>query len=255
MIRLVFAMLSVALLASCRPVPPDQDNPQTLTREAMLARKAAAQQRFPLKASGGPYTGLAAELSAQGLVDVQAMDPVILVDLAYASANNFLDTALYGTMQTAFLQLEAAAMLSLAQDELSRRKPDYRLLVYDAARPRRVQQKMWQRVSGTPMAPYVANPDAGSLHNYGAAVDLTLADSSGTPLDMGTPFDFFGPLAEPRHEARFLASGALSQAQYNNRRLLREVMQYAGFQPIANEWWHFNAFSLRHAQKNYPIIE
>jgi D-alanyl-D-alanine dipeptidase len=234
---------------------PAPTSPDALTRQAILERKKAALERFRRIPVHGADSGLAADMQRRGLVNVQEMDPHIQVQLAYATAENFLDTPIYGALNQAYLLLEAAAMLSMAQDELSRRKPGYRLLVYDAARPVHVQRAMWSKVQGTPQARYVANPDRGSLHNYGAAVDLSIADANGQPLDMGTPFDHFGDLAQPRYEERFRRSGQLSKAQLANRNLLRDVMHYGGFSGIPNEWWHFNAFSIKHVRENYTAIE
>jgi len=101
----------------------------------------------------------------------------------------------------------------------------------------------------------VANPKAGSIHNYGCAVDITISDMSGTRLDMGTPLDFFGELAQPRYEEKFLKEGKLTEEQVANRRLLRKVMYAAGFQGIKNEWWHFEAFDKKHIRKTYSIVE
>ena len=98
---------------------------------------------------------------------------------------------------------------------------------------------------------YVANPQEGSIHNYGAAVDLTIADTTGRPIDMGTEFDYFGVLAYPTKEEDMLAQGKLTSKQIANRQLLREVMTQAGFSPITTEWWHFNAFSRREADRRY----
>ena len=71
---------------------------------------------------------------------------------------------------------------------------------------------------------------------------------------MGTPFDFFGDLAQPRYEAKYLESGELTLAQVENRRLLRTVMNHAGFTGILNEWWHFNAFPKEEIRERYEIV-
>jgi D-alanyl-D-alanine dipeptidase len=226
--------------------------------EAILERKKANFEHFGSlggasdTAQMGPVER---QMRAAGLIRVRDLDPRIRVELAYATPDNFLDSAVYGELRSAYLRLEAVAMLSLAQDALEQRKPGYRLLVYDAARPRSVQESMWALVQGTPEQRYVADPAVGSLHGYGAAVDLTLADSTGRALDMGTPFDHFGPLAQPRYEARYRRQGQLSTEQIENRRLLREVMQSAGFQGIPSEWWHFNAFGLEEVKRHFALIE
>ena len=191
----------------------------------------------------------------QGLIDIHSLAPDILVELKYSSTDNFLGRDTYGPLETCYLQKEAANKLRIAQGLLKRSNPDLTLLVYDGARPRSVQRKMWAIVGGTKQQDYVANPDRGSVHNYGCAVDLTIADSDGKPLDMGTPFDYFGELAQPKFESRFLESGKLSRHQVENRELLRNVMIEAGFKMISNEWWHFNALPVKEARAKYGIVE
>jgi D-alanyl-D-alanine dipeptidase len=102
---------------------------------------------------------------------------------------------------------------------------------------------------------YVSNPANGSLHNFGAAVDVTIRDIHGFELDMGTPYDYFGELAYPREEERMLEEGKLTHIQLLNRQLLRDVMEKGGFQGITTEWWHFNSCYRREAYERYRIIE
>ena len=194
-------------------------------------------------------------MTEAGLVDIQAVCPGIRVDLKYSTTDNFVHQDVYGDLDQCFLQKEAAAKLAEAQKRLSELQPGWRLLVYDGARPRRVQARFFAIVKGTAQQQYVADPALGSIHNYGAAVDLTIIDANGNALDMGTPFDFFGELAQPKLEERFLAQGRLTEAQIRNRRLLRRVMTEAGFRPISNEWWHFDAFPANEVRKRYKIIE
>ncbi len=189
-----------------------------------------------------------------GLVDVQAVDPTIRVDLKYATTDNFTGINVYGDLKKAFLRPEAAKRLALAQKNLKQLYPAYCLLVYDAARPRSVQVRFWAIVKGTDQQQYVADPAQGSIHNYGCAVDLTILNASGKPLDMGTPFDYFGDLAQPALEAKFLKEGKLTNLQVSNRKILREVMGQAGFKVLPNEWWHFNAFPPEVVRKKYRII-
>lgn len=194
-------------------------------------------------------------LEKRGLLNVQILESTIQVELKYASKDNFLGRDVYGDLKACYLQAQPAKMLARAQKILQKTKPQFSLRLYDCLRPRQVQYKMWDVVKGTPLEGYVANPIRGSIHNYGAAVDLTVVDSRGIPLDMGTPFDFFGDLAQPRHEGFFLRKGKLSRTQLDNRLLLRRVMQEVGFLMIQNEWWHFNAFSLGEVKKKYQIVE
>ncbi|MEY4384016.1 MAG: D-Ala-D-Ala dipeptidase, partial [Bacteroidota bacterium] len=102
---------------------------------------------------------------------------------------------------------------------------------------------------------YVADPRIHSIHNYGSAIDLTLSDEQQVPLDMGTPFDFFGEMAYPKMEQALLRSCRLSQAAYQNRLKLRNAMKAGGFMPIEYEWWHFNAFSRSEAKEKYKVVD
>jgi D-alanyl-D-alanine dipeptidase len=195
-------------------------------------------------------------LIRQGLSDVQMLDPSIRVDLKYAKAQNFMGTNVYDDLTRAYLRPTAAHKLADASALLQERHPNLRLLVLDAVRPRFVQYKMWKIVADTPMRPYVANPHRGSMHNYGAAVDVTLYDiESEVALDMGTPVDYFGPLAQPNLERKFLEEGKLSAEQVENRLILRRAMLDAGWNMLAIEWWHFDAFPKAHTRRTYSIIE
>jgi len=209
-----------------------------------------------LPRNGHPATGDSAAICiAAGLANVRALDTAILVDLKYSSADNFLGKDLYGDQCDCCLQPAAAEKLAAAQQRLSNLRPGFRLLVYDCARPRSVQKAMFDLVKNTPRQRYVAHPSKGSMHNYGCAVDLTIAGADGVPIDMGTPFDSFDSLAQPRYEERFLREGRLTRQQVGNRRLLRTVMKEAGFAGELLEWWHFNAFPKQHVRETYRAIE
>lgn len=190
------------------------------------------------------------------LCDIQQTDSLIRVDLKYSTTDNFLRTDIYGDLQKAYLQPEVARKLSEARRLLQKIRPELTLLVYDAGRPSRFQRIIWDslRVPRAEKGKYACSPLKGSAHNYGAAVDVTLADSNGKPLDMGCSFDFFGPLAYPYMEEHFVKTGALTPKQAENRRLLRLVMKKAGFSSIPTEWWHFNACSRDVAAARYPRI-
>ncbi len=214
------------------------------------------QQEAPLT-NPTAVGSLEQSLIDKGLMNVQAADSTIRVDLRYSTTNNFVGVDVYGDLENAYLQTEPARRLAQANAYLKEREPGYTLYIFDAVRPRRVQQILWDTLD-YPLADkpkYVANPQEGSIHNYGAAVDLTIADATGQPIDMGTDFDYFGVLAYPTKEDDMLAQGKLTSEQVANRRLLRDVMTRAGFSPITTEWWHFNAFSRREADRRYGIVE
>ena len=134
--------------------------------------------------------------------------------------------------------------------------PGYRLLVKDAARPMSVQRRMFKAVKGTPKANYVANPArGGGLHNYGVAVDVTIADENGNELDMGTPVDHLGVEANIDRELHLVKTGVISENARQNRLLLRKVMKNAGFSTIRTEWWHFDLVSKARAKQLYKLLD
>ncbi len=200
---------------------------------------------------------LAERMADAGMVDVQTLEPSLVVDLKYASEDNFMGKNLYNGLQQAFLQPEVAGMLARAQELLHQHDASFSLVVYDAARPRSVQQQMFDAldVPFSEKIKFLANPANGSVHNFGAAVDVSILGSNGNPVDMGTPYDYMGELAYPVLEDELRASGKLTQQQVVNRRLLRQVMRQAGFRSIRTEWWHFNALSRQQARQRYPILE
>lgn len=200
-------------------------------------------------------SGLEKSMLAQGMVDVHAMDPTLVVDLRYATTNNFTKTVLYDSLEIVYLHPLAAKKLVKAHTLLKELYPHYRLLIFDLARPLVVQKKMYKVVQNTPYAAYVANPSRTGLHNYGMAVDLSICDVNGKELDMGTHFDFFGSAAGTNKEEELITRGVLTRKQVDNRKLLRQVMVEAGFQVIRGEWWHFNAVSLNTAKSSYQVLE
>jgi D-alanyl-D-alanine dipeptidase len=166
------------------------------------------------------------------LVDVQSLDPTIVVDLRYATANNFTGAPLPGYQANrAYLRREAAAALSSVQRDL--RPRGLALKIFDAYRPVRATLAMvdWtERVHRADLLKdgYIASR---SRHNLGLAIDLTLIDLvTGQELEMGTSFDTFSAAA---HTAN--ASG-LSAV---NRQRLKAAMEAEGFQNYDQEWWHY----------------
>ncbi len=162
------------------------------------------------------------------------------VDLRYASAGNFVGRDLYGGLDCAYLHHEAALALERVVGWLATHRPDLQLLVLDALRPQRVQEQLWQALRGTPLQAYIAEPGRGSIHSFGMALDVTLIDSAGGELDMGTGFDDLSERSHPALELQLLARGALSDTHVAHRRLLRDAMNQAGWEGIHSEWWHFD---------------
>ena len=182
-------------------------------------------------------TAIAPDAAADTLlVDVRSVDPTIVVDLRYATANNFTGAPLPGyEANRAFLRREAASALARVQRDL--RQQGLALKIFDAYRPVRATLAMvdWtERVHRPDLLKdgYIASR---SRHNLGLAIDLTLIDlGTGRELEMGTPFDTFSPAA---HTAN--ASGLAAV----NRQKLKAAMEAEGFQNYDQEWWHY-AFSV-----------
>ena len=198
-----------------------------------------------------------AKMKDMGFVDVCFWEPSIQFYLVYATKDNFTGAPLYNSKLTkAWLHPRAAKMLIHAQEILKREYPEYSILIYDAARPMEVQVKMSQWAKKANSEYYVADPSkGGGLHNYGMAVDVTIVDGDGAWLPMGTPFDFFGPEANTDKEDDLLRRRRITPSEYKNRKLLRGIMEKAGFTSIASEWWHFNACTRDEARKKYVLIE
>ncbi len=170
---------------------------------------------------------VAQDQGSGGLVNVLAVDSTITLDIRYATANNFTHTVLYPA-PIAKLRRVAAESLSAVQHDV--RAQGMCLKIYDAYRPLSIQRKLWAIV---PDENFVANPQKGSRHNRGAAVDLTLVDSLGVELEMPTGYDSFSE----RAGQEFMD---LPPVQLRNRQLLKAAMMRHGFLPIRSEWWHFD---------------
>jgi D-alanyl-D-alanine dipeptidase len=212
------------------------------------------------KKSSDKVSAIEQKMLDQGLVNIQTINPEILVELKYATPDNFMKKNVYGDLTHAYLQPEMAKKLSQASSFLQQEKPGFKLLVYDAARPNSAQYKLWDaldelKIPARSKTQYVADPKIGSNHNFGCAIDLTVVDQNGKPLDMGTPYDFFGPLAYPRSEQEMLTQGKLTSKQIANRNILRKAMAKAGFTVNTTEWWHFDGMSKKQARAKYGMIK
>lgn len=204
-----------------------------------------------------PVCDMERKLGEAGLVRMAEFDSSIRYELKYSTPDNFMKADVYGEWDDLYLQPDVAEKLSKAQKLLKEEDSTLTLLVYDGVRPRSVQKIMWDIVDlpNNEKGKFVSNPKNASIHNFGAAVDLTIAKTNGQPLDMGTEFDYIGELAYPTLEAKFLLEGKLTQQQIDNRKLLRKVMTNAGFTWLTTEWWHFNSCSREEAKLKYKIVE
>lgn len=175
---------------------------------------------------------------AEDLVDVQKLDSTIVIDLRYATADNFLHDTLYSAN---ICLLRAAVAAQLVKVQQSLRKKGFGLKVWDAYRPLSVQKKMWHKL---PDPRYVADPAKGSMHNRGVAVDVTLVDLAGKELEMPTGFDDFSPRAGSDYPH-------VSELAKRHRQMLQEAMTAFGFRTITSEWWHFYYFNSR----DYSVLD
>jgi D-alanyl-D-alanine dipeptidase len=176
---------------------------------------------------------------ANRLVDLEKKIPGIVLDIRYATSNNFTHQTIYHAPK-AFLRKPVAEALVKVQQEL--KGNGIALKIYDAYRPYAITIKFFEVYPDTT---FVASPKTGSRHNRGCAIDLTLIDlKSGKELEMPTAFDDFTEKA--MHNYKNLAQKALQ-----NRQILRDVMSKHGFIPYESEWWHYDY----KGWKNYPIMD
>jgi D-alanyl-D-alanine dipeptidase len=174
------------------------------------------------------------------LVELVKLDPTIELDIRYATTNNFLGTPVY-TRARAFLQRPAAAALLRAHRELHAQ--GYGLIIHDGYRPWYVTKIFWDATPDDKKI-FVADPAAGSKHNRGCAVDLSLYDlKTGKEVKMPSGYD------EMTDRAFADYSGGTPEERAR-RALLRQAMEKRGFQVNPKEWWHFDYKDW----KQYPIL-
>lgn len=174
------------------------------------------------------------------LVRVTPESHDVVIDLLYATADNFTGQPVYAASAGCFLNAEAEKLLCRAT-ELAR-PLGLRLKLFDAFRPAEAQWVLWNH---TPDPGFLADPRRGSPHSMGAAIDLTLVDGeSGAELDMGTAFDEFTPRSHHGNQD-------IPAAAQRNRHLLMGVMTTAGWDFYRNEWWHYQLFN---ARARHPVL-
>jgi len=174
----------------------------------------------------------------QQLVDIAARFPGLKIDLKYATTDNITGRAIYSEARC-LLHPEAARVLekSLAIADAA----GLTLLVLDAYRPQQAQAYLWE---ACPNQEYVVPLSRGSNHSRGTAIDVTLLDGQGEPLDMGTDFDEMDVLSHPYHPDVPLTA-------QRNRLLLNAIMFGGGFVGITSEWWHFEV----PGAAGYPLLD
>ncbi len=193
------------------------------------------------EAHSDPIPPVSAAAADVGFVDVRSVVPDAVIDLRYATADNFVGTPLYPAGARCLIHQSLAPGLATAAEVL--RAQGLRLVFWDCYRPHSVQVRMFQVV---PDPNWVAEPGSYSKsHESGRSVDVTLTGPTGL-LDMGTDFDDFTA------RANALRTVGLTAAQQRNRALLRQAMAAGGLQVYSGEWWHFDGPG---AGDRRPIID
>ena len=213
----VFVVLVTGLATACATGPV----PQVPTYK-LEALRAEALRAMPPEEAG--------TFRPSDLVEVAKLDPTILLDVRYATRNNFLHWPAYSEARV-FLQRPAAEAVVRAHQALQ--PQGYGLLLFDGYRPWYVTKVFWDAVPPA-QRDFVADPAEGSKHNRGCAIDLTLYDlATGREVQMPSGYDEFSERAHPDY-----AGG--TTAQRAARDLLRRTMEAQGFTVTDNEWWHYD---------------
>ena len=218
-----------------RKITPDFDAPQQVVIHPVRPIK---DLRTDALAASPPQE--AGNFRDPELVELTTLDPVIHLDIRYATKNDFLGTPVY-TQARAFMQRPAAEALVRALHKLQ--PLGYGLLIHDAYRPWYVTKIFWDATPPEGKI-FVADPSQGSRHNRGCAVDLTLYDlATGKPIEMPGTYDEMSPRSFPDYP------GGTSLQRWH-RDLLRRAMESEGFTVYEHEWWHFDYKDWH----EYPIL-
>lgn len=208
---------------------------------SLFTHPLSAQQKNTLKVINSlkVYQNSFARDPSQELIELRKMIPDLVLDIRYATANNFMKQVMYPQAR-AFARKPVAEQLKKVQAEL--RKRGYGLKIYDAYRPYAITVSFYKRAADKS---FVANPAKGSKHNRGCAVDLTLIDfKTKKEIPMPTPYDSFAPEAAAAYQK-------LPAAVIRNRDFLIRTMRTYGFRVIKNEWWHYDFIGWQ----NYALMD
>ena len=168
--------------------------------------------------------------SYRDLIDLNKLDNEFKLDIRYASTNNFMQSKFYEE-ERAFINKDASKKLIDAKNEL--RELGFGIIIYDAYRPWFVTKMFWE---GTPdeLKHFVANPDNGSVHNRGCAIDIGLYDiKTGKAIEMISGYDEFTEKAYPNYEG-----GTKIQREIRDKLIM--IMGKHDFSVYEYEWWHFD---------------
>ena len=175
------------------------------------------------------------------MLELVKLDSTIKLDIRYARGDNFVGRPVY-TEARAFLQKPAAEAVVRVNRKL--KKQGLGLVIFDGYRPWAITKLFWE-VTPEDKRKFVANPEKGSKHNRGCAVDLSIYDlKTGAEIAMPSDFDEFTMRASPAYKGS-------TPTETRNRDLLRRLMESEGFTVNPNEWWHFDYKDWR----EYPIFD
>ncbi|MBP6693565.1 MAG: M15 family metallopeptidase [Saprospiraceae bacterium] len=163
----------------------------------------------------------------------------IILDIRYATENNFTKQQIYDCPRC-FFRKEVAKKIIAIHEDLKERY-GFGIKLFDCYRPASSQEKLWKIM---PNPNYVTPPYKGSVHSRGMAADLTIVNKEGKELDMGTSFDFFGKEAHTDYQNH-------SDQVLKNRQLLKKMMEIHGFKGIRTEWWHYSYRKLKGSIDNW----
>lgn len=182
-------------------------------------------------------------LEKNNLVKINKNDNFITDNIPYATTNNFCGVKLYSHD---FIYLHRDAFLLLKKAQIEAQKLNFKIRIFDCYRPFEVQAYMAYKFPEFEIAGYVSHPKNGiATHVRGIAVDLTLTDQNGNDLDMGTDFDEMS--INSYHDCQTINLNA-----QNNRKILKNIMENAGFEAYPFEWWHYNLKIFEY--QNHEII-
>ncbi len=194
-----------------------------------------------------PILFLVSFAQAHNLVDIAKLNSDVILDIKYATRNNFTGEIIYSKAKC-FLVAEVANALNNAAKDFA--ELGYKLKVWDGYTPQAMQFKLWNAVRrkfGNPEK-YAAEPIKGCTHNCGVAVDLTLVDKNGNELNMGSEFDDFS-------EKSCRDCKDTCEEIKKNRKLLEDTMMKHKFSNNSKWWWHFEYNDAVKNPEKYPLLD
>lgn len=215
--KYLILIIFIFFVSSCKNETKERKAPKAIKKDAVLK---------PILIEEKEIAKSVKSVSDTSFVNIKDYSSDFILDLKYATTDNFLKQKVYDCSDCYLLKSTVLALIAANKDFITK---GYRIKIFDCYRPLDIQKKMWDILPNTN---YVANPKRGSKHNRGIAVDLTLVDEKGKELDMGTKFDYFGKEAHHSYSNH-------TEEVLQNRKLLKETLSKHNFRSIYTEWWHY----------------